>query len=38
VKNGDKNIFAIVDEQKILRGILTLDDIRPYLFNAEKFL
>ncbi|UMQ42412.1 chloride channel protein [Chryseobacterium sp. Y16C] len=36
VKNGDKNIFAIVDEQKTLRGILTLDDIRPYLFNAEK--
>ncbi|WP_426277968.1 chloride channel protein [Chryseobacterium sp. S-02] len=36
VKNGDKNIFAIVNEQKILRGILTLDDIRPYLFNVEK--
>lgn len=36
VKNGDKNIFAIVDEHKTLRGILTLDDIRPYLFNAEK--
>ncbi|MCA6066073.1 chloride channel protein [Chryseobacterium sp. RG1] len=36
VKNGDKNIFAIVDDHKTLRGILTLDDIRPYLFNAEK--
>lgn len=36
VKNGDKNIFAIVDDQKTLRGILTLDDIRPYLFNVEK--
>jgi CIC family chloride channel protein len=36
VKNGDKNIFAIVDNQKTLRGILTMDDIRPYLFNTEK--
>jgi len=36
VKNGDKNMFAIVDSQKTLRGILTLDDIRPYLFNVEK--
>ncbi|KIC63947.1 chloride channel protein [Chryseobacterium taiwanense] len=36
VKNGDKNIFAIVDDQKTLRGILTLDDIRPYLFTIDK--
>lgn len=35
VKNGDKNMFAIVDSQKTLRGVLTLDDIRPYLFNVE---
>ncbi|MFC7346711.1 chloride channel protein [Chryseobacterium zhengzhouense] len=36
VKNGNKNIFAVVDDQKTLRGILTLDDIRPYLFtNSE---
>ncbi|MGI9652638.1 chloride channel protein [Chryseobacterium sp. RLHN22] len=33
VKNGNKNIFAVVDDQKTLRGILTLDDIRPYLFT-----
>ncbi|PTT69794.1 CBS domain-containing protein, partial [Chryseobacterium sp. HMWF001] len=32
VKNGSKNIFAVVNEEKVLRGILTLDDIRPYLF------
>ncbi|WP_336715590.1 chloride channel protein [Chryseobacterium mucoviscidosis] len=32
VKNGNKNIFAVVNEEKVLRGILTLDDIRPYLF------
>lgn len=35
VKNGDKNIFAIVDENRKLKGVLTLDDIRPYLFNKE---
>ncbi|WP_027385433.1 chloride channel protein [Chryseobacterium gregarium] len=36
VKNGSKNIFAVVDDDKILQGILTLDDIRPYLFSNEK--
>ncbi|MCT2409856.1 chloride channel protein [Chryseobacterium antibioticum] len=35
VKNGDKNIFAAIDESGKLKGILTLDDIRPYLFNQE---
>ncbi|RMZ60170.1 chloride channel protein [Chryseobacterium nematophagum] len=33
VKNGNKNIFAIIDDTKKLKGILTLDDIRPYLFT-----
>jgi CIC family chloride channel protein len=32
VKNGNKNIFAVIDIDKKLRGILTLDDIRPYCF------
>ncbi|OCK51942.1 chloride channel protein [Chryseobacterium sp. CBo1] len=36
VKNGNKNIFAVVDNQKTLRGILTLDDIRPYLFTNDE--
>lgn len=35
VKNGDKNIFAIIDDHRKLKGVLTLDDIRPYLFNKE---
>nr|WP_245365108.1 chloride channel protein [Chryseobacterium jejuense] len=35
VKNGDKNIFAVVDDSRTLKGVLTLDDIRPYLFNKE---
>lgn len=36
VKNGNKNIFAVVNDNKILRGILTLDDIRPYLFTNDE--
>lgn len=35
VKSSTKNIFAVVDEVKMLKGILTVDDIRPYLFNKE---
>ncbi|WP_292010995.1 chloride channel protein [Chryseobacterium sp.] len=35
VKNSDKNIFAVVDDSRQLRGILSLDDIRPYLFNKD---
>ncbi|REC45301.1 chloride channel protein [Chryseobacterium pennipullorum] len=35
VKNGTKNIFAVVDDSRKLKGVLTLDDIRPYLFNKE---
>ncbi|NAW52241.1 CBS domain-containing protein [Elizabethkingia argentiflava] len=33
VKNGRKNIFAVINDHKTLKGILTLDDIRPYLFS-----
>lgn len=36
IKNGSKNIFAIVDHENILKGILTLDDLRPLLFNKDK--
>jgi len=36
VKNGNKNIFAVVNDEKTLRGILTLDDIRPYLFTNDE--
>ena len=38
VKNGNKNFFAVIDDHKKLRGILTLDDIRPYFFNDENDL
>src|SRR5690606_15690776 len=33
VKNSDKNIFAVVDDARKLKAVLTLDDIRPYLFS-----
>ncbi|MFN1219238.1 chloride channel protein [Chryseobacterium kwangjuense] len=35
VKNSNKNIFAVTDVAGKMKGILTLDDIRPYLFNME---
>lgn len=35
IKNGKKNIFAVVDEYNFLQGVLTMDDIRPYLFNKD---
>lgn len=38
VKNGNKNFFAVIDDHKKLKGILTLDDIRPYFFNDENDL
>ena len=35
VKNGKKNFFAVIDDKNKLQGILTLDDLRPYLFNED---
>ncbi|MDP9957984.1 chloride channel protein [Epilithonimonas hungarica] len=35
IKNGNKNTFAVVDDIGKLKGILSLDDIRPYLFSKE---
>jgi len=35
IKNGNKNAFAVVDNTKKLKGILDLDDVRPYLFSKE---
>ena len=33
IKNGKKNIFAVIDAENSLQGILTMDDIRPYFFH-----
>lgn len=36
VKISKRNLFPVVDEHKSLRGIITLDDIRDIMFDAEK--
>ena len=36
VKISKRNIFPVVDENKALRGIITLDDIRDIMFDQEK--
>lgn len=36
VKISKRNIFPVVDENKSLRGIITLDDIRDIMFDQEK--
>ena len=33
VKHGHKNIFAVIDDSRMLKAVLTLDDIRPFLFG-----
>ncbi|MES2689189.1 MAG: chloride channel protein [Bacteroidota bacterium] len=32
-----RNIFAVVDNSKMLRGIITLDDIREIMFRHEEY-
>lgn len=36
VKISKRNIFPVVDEEKILHGIITLDDIRDIMFDQNK--
>lgn len=38
ISNGRKNNFAVIDNDRRLKGTLTLDDIRPYLFNNNEKL
>ncbi len=35
IKNGNKNSFAVVDHANKLKGILDMDDVRPYLFSDD---
>jgi CIC family chloride channel protein len=35
IRHGKKNIFAVVDGSRYLKGIFTLDDIRPMLFKKD---
>lgn len=36
VKISKRNIFPVVDENQLLRGIITLDDFRDIMFDVEK--
>lgn len=36
IKDSKKNNFAIVNDENMLKGFLTIDDLRPYLFKEEK--
>jgi len=36
VKISKRNIFPVVDEKEVLRGIITLDDIRDIMFDRQK--
>jgi len=35
IKNGKRNVIAVVDETEKLIGIITMDDLRPILFDAD---
>jgi CIC family chloride channel protein len=37
VKTGKRNFIAVTDEDHHLVGIITLDDIRPVMFNTELY-
>ncbi len=36
VMKSQRNIFPVVDEDQVLQGIVTLDDIREVMFNIEE--
>lgn len=35
IKNGKRNMIAVVDERDQLEGTISLDDLRPYMFDSE---
>jgi CIC family chloride channel protein len=37
VRNGTRNVFPVLDFQNRLLGIITLDDLRPIMFNHELY-
>ncbi|MGN7822418.1 chloride channel protein [Chitinophaga sp. 22536] len=37
VKDGHRNIIAVVSQQDKLEGIITLDDIRPIMFSPDLY-
>jgi CIC family chloride channel protein len=37
VRTGKRNMISVIDDQKRLVGIISMDDIRPLLFNPEVY-
>ncbi|MEV4882443.1 chloride channel protein [Chitinophaga ginsengisegetis] len=37
VKEGSRNIIAVVNHEQLFEGIITLDEIRPVMFNPELY-
>ncbi|HEY0894982.1 MAG TPA: chloride channel protein, partial [Sphingobacteriaceae bacterium] len=37
IKNGRRNIIAVVNGEGGLEGIITLDDLRPFMFQEEAY-
>jgi CIC family chloride channel protein len=37
VRTGKRNMIAVLDENRRLAGIISMDDIRPLLFNPEVY-
>ncbi len=35
IKNGKRNLIAVTNKDGHLEGIITLDDLRPYMFDAD---
>jgi chloride channel protein, CIC family len=37
VKEGHRNMIAVVGKDSVLEGVITLDDIRPIMFNSSLY-
>jgi CIC family chloride channel protein len=37
IKSGKRNLIGVINEKGELVGTISLDDLRPYMFNAEAF-
>ena len=37
VRTGKRNVIAVVDEDKILEGVVIIDDIRPIMFDTHLY-
>ncbi|WP_143309624.1 chloride channel protein [Chitinophaga vietnamensis] len=37
LKKDGRDLIAVVNQQHVLEGMITLDDIRPVMFNPEKY-